>query len=56
MTPEDAFDTIDAWDVGTIEIRSGAMKLYDEDPNDAVGIECYLMDQPTEGLTIGTDF
>ncbi|KAF7671095.1 hypothetical protein GT037_010876 [Alternaria burnsii] len=56
MDPSDFSDTLDDWqDVGTIEIRPGAMKLYDEDPNDAVGIECYLMDQPTEGLTIRLD-
>ena len=55
MTPEDAFDAIDDWDVGTIEIRPGAMKLYDEDSNDDIGIECHLMDQPIEGLTIRLD-
>ncbi|CAN9314149.1 unnamed protein product [Alternaria sp. RS040] len=47
MTPEDAFDTMDDWDVGTIKIRPGAILdeipiFGDEDVYrvDAIGEEC----------------
>ncbi|KAL1795337.1 hypothetical protein ACET3X_007153 [Alternaria dauci] len=49
---EEAMDRMDGWNVGTIDIFPGALKLYPEDPNEAVGVECDLMDQPEEGMTM----
>lgn len=52
MLPRHSFGAFDNWDVGTIEIRPGALRPFDGNRSNALGIQCYLMDQPNEGLWI----